>query len=183
MNRLTGLCKKVIIYICDDEQFWIEIAHDTAENLLKGKVETEFKFFDKTNSLIDKTIIKKECPDIIILDINMPFVDGFEIAKQIKETYPDIILMFFTNHEQYVFDSFQFQPFRFIRKINAQRELELALMAAIQVLEKRSLKSVILRTNNKTVIVDIKKIMYFEKDGKKAGLVSQTAAAYLLEKE
>lgn len=164
---ISGDSNKIRIYICDDEQLWIDKAHDITDNYFKDKKEVEFTCFDNSNSLMEKLMVKKEYPDIIILDIDMPSMSGFETAKQIKEEYPDTLLMFFTVHEQYVFDAFQFQPFRYIRKTNAQRELELALTSAIQVLDKRLPKSVTLKTNNKTIIVDIKNIMYFEIDGRK----------------
>lgn len=35
----------------------------------------------------------KKVPDIVLLDISMPVMDGFETAKWVKETYPDVLIM------------------------------------------------------------------------------------------
>lgn len=35
----------------------------------------------------------KEIPDIVLLDVNMPIVNGFETAKWIKENYPKVKIM------------------------------------------------------------------------------------------
>lgn len=32
-------------------------------------------------------------PDIVLLDVSMPIMDGFETAKWLKENYPDILVM------------------------------------------------------------------------------------------
>lgn len=35
----------------------------------------------------------KPLPNIVLLDINMPIMDGFETAKWLKETHPNILIM------------------------------------------------------------------------------------------
>jgi len=35
----------------------------------------------------------KRVPDIVLLDISMPVMDGFETAKWIKETHPEVLVM------------------------------------------------------------------------------------------
>ncbi|MCB0699992.1 MAG: response regulator transcription factor [Chitinophagales bacterium] len=43
--------------------------------------------------LVDKLKVSKELPDVCLLDINMPELNGFETAKQIKENWPDIKIL------------------------------------------------------------------------------------------
>jgi len=174
--------KMLKIDICDDEQLWIDKARDIIGDHFKNKQEVILNFFIDSKSLMNKLFNKKECSDIVILDIDMPEMNGFETAKLIKETYPDILLLFYTVHEQYVFESFQFQPFRYIRKINAQKELDLALSAAMQTLDKRVEKCIVLKTNDEISKVDISQIMYFETEMRKCNVYTTDGKVYCVRK-
>ncbi|MES2417176.1 MAG: response regulator transcription factor [Bacteroidota bacterium] len=43
--------------------------------------------------LQEKFAHKKNIPDIVLLDISMPVMDGFETAKWLRETHPDVLVM------------------------------------------------------------------------------------------
>lgn len=43
---------------------------------------------------VSEAVLKK--PDIVIMDVNMPGIDGIEAAKQIKETNPEIKILILT---------------------------------------------------------------------------------------
>ena len=40
-------------------------------------------------------------PQLIILDINIPFIDGIELAKMIKEKYADIKIIILTGYSEF----------------------------------------------------------------------------------
>jgi len=47
--------------------------------------------FEADNGLdLQQKLIKKNLPEIIIMDVNMPGMDGFASAQWLKENYPDI---------------------------------------------------------------------------------------------
>ena len=54
--------------------------------------------------------------DVLFLDIDMPKMSGFEVAKALRDGFSDCIIVFVTSHSELVFDSLDFQPFNFIRK-------------------------------------------------------------------
>lgn len=43
--------------------------------------------------LQEKFNLKKNIPDILLLDISMPVMDGFETAKWLREAHPNVLIM------------------------------------------------------------------------------------------
>ena len=48
-------------------------------------------------------LIKKCCPDILITDIRMPFMDGLELSKLIKKEMPWIEIIILTGFEEFAY--------------------------------------------------------------------------------
>ena len=47
-------------------------------------------------ALIEKFQHKKNIPDVVLLDISMPVMDGFETATWLKENHPEVLVMALT---------------------------------------------------------------------------------------
>ena len=47
--------------------------------------------------------IKENVPDILITDINMPFMDGVELVKLLKEAYPDMVVFVISGYDDFDF--------------------------------------------------------------------------------
>ena len=64
-----------------------------------GSIVQDFKNFEvlyeveNGRALLDRFLLKKNIPDIVLLDISMPVMDGFETALLLKESYPEILVM------------------------------------------------------------------------------------------
>ena len=54
--------------------------------------------------------------DVIFLDIDMPRISGFEVAKMLRDDCSNCFIIFITSHSELVYESMDFQPFHFIRK-------------------------------------------------------------------
>lgn len=54
--------------------------------------------------------------DMIFLDIEMEGMDGIEVCRQIRAMTHNALVVFISNKESLVFQTFEVQPFRFIRK-------------------------------------------------------------------
>lgn len=151
------------IAICDDEEFWIsKFKKGISQKIIYKNKDIQLDCFNSSEHLLKVITEKKEYIDIVILDIDMPGINGFDAAKKLRDDYPDMLILFCTVHEQYVYESFQFQPFRYIRKEYAEQELYTAVTAALQVIESRSDKSIVLKTSDENRIVSISEIMYFQ---------------------
>lgn len=74
------------IVIVDDEK---EIA-DVVELYLKNEDYEVYKFYNGKDTL---AFLEKEEPDLAILDVMLPDIDGFTILQKIRETYKFPVIM------------------------------------------------------------------------------------------
>lgn len=60
---------------------------DTPENLdvVKGLLAPKFIVKAAVNGMMALKIVEKQSPDLILLDIRMPGMDGFEVCQKLKE--------------------------------------------------------------------------------------------------
>lgn len=55
-------------------------------------------------------------PDAVFLDIDMPRLDGMELALRIQEQCPGVIIIFVTAHAQYALEAYKAHPLDFLLK-------------------------------------------------------------------
>ncbi len=65
--------------------------------------------------------------DAFLLDIEMPDMNGLELAARLKNALPAAPVIFISSYDRYVYQSFRVQPFRFIPR----DRLETLLPAAV----------------------------------------------------
>ena len=87
--------KPISILIADDHQIVIEGLKMILESNNQLHVVAE-----KKNGLEVLDFLSKESVDIVILDINMPEMDGIQCAKRIKKEYPAIKVIILTMYAQ-----------------------------------------------------------------------------------
>ena len=73
--------------------------------------------------------IAKEKPDIILMDIRMPTMDGVECTKIVKEKYPEIKIIVLTtfDDDKYVFSALKYGASGYLLKGISMDELEKAI--------------------------------------------------------
>ena len=73
---------------------------DTPENLdvVKGLLTPRFIVRAAVNGMMALKIVEKQPPDLILLDIRMPHMDGFEVCRKLKANTAsaDIPIIFLT---------------------------------------------------------------------------------------
>lgn len=96
----------------------------------------------------------------VFLDIDMPDMGGFEIAEQLCS---DTLIIFVTTHDELVYSSLKFRPFRFIRKAYLEEELYETLDDVNkEILRLDANKKFMLHTKNGGVLLDVNNIEYIE---------------------
>jgi len=73
-------------------------------------------------------------PDLILLDISMPLLNGLEAAKQLRVLLPESKLIFLTMHASptYATEAFQAGASGYLLKRSAASELSLAIKSVLQ---------------------------------------------------
>lgn len=108
--------------------------------------------------------IEKLHYDIYILDIDMPEMNGFELARKITSNNAEAVIMFCTNHNELVFQSFQFHTFYFIRKDSIHSDMLEALHKYQNECRQQN-KFYVLSSNHQMLKVSYKMIVFFEVSG------------------
>lgn len=103
------------IAICDDE---MQDATNL-ENLLlaESPQSVSCDVFTSGNELIGYLKKKNwECYDVFFLDIEMQGINGIKTAQEIRKSDQKALIIYVTNHQDYVYDVFETLPFRFLKK-------------------------------------------------------------------
>lgn len=147
------------VYICDDEKL---ILKELDKEVKRHVPEAAVFCFDSGSELLKK--MNESACDILLLDIDMPEINGMDIAKRLSELYKPPLLVFVTSHDELVYESLQYHPFGFIRKSYLKQEMGKVLNdCSIQM--ESSKRRFCFRTGRKNAAIFLKDILYFEADG------------------
>lgn len=110
------------IAIVDDEREILELLFRIIDDTLKREqAQFEITTFLKAEELLSS---HREKPfQIIFADLEMPDVDGLHLAEELRKEDQHTLLIFVTNHDELVFQCFQYEVFNFIRKDFLESEL------------------------------------------------------------
>lgn len=147
------------IAICDDESNIIDLISTELRTILKPL--TEYRYFKTTNPQEIIELVKRENIDLLLIDIEMPQISGFEVAKQAKFQNENVVVIFITNFDMYVYESLKYRPFRFVRKTHLE-ELEEALLSALTIINSNMQIYNIRISAYQNINMKLEDIVYFE---------------------
>ncbi|MBW2430932.1 MAG: response regulator [Deltaproteobacteria bacterium] len=79
------------VLLVDDER---EFVHTLSERLMMRDMGSAVAY-DGESAL---NLIKEDEPEVIIVDLKMPGIDGFDVLRRVKETRPEIEVIILTGH-------------------------------------------------------------------------------------
>ncbi len=104
--------------------------------------------------------------DLIFLDCNLPDKSGLDVGRKLRENGDNAVLVFVTAYEEFVYDSFEVGPFRYILKPVDISVLRKTISSFIEYYEKGAFVEVL--TSRKSLIIKLDEIMYIESNDKKS---------------
>lgn len=123
------MSNKLRIYIADDHTLF----RKAMVNLLSTfKRVSEVKDAENGKELL--TLMKYDVPDVAIVDLQMPVMDGSETCQSIIQKYPDVKLIILTMHdsEKYILHMMEMGVHAFLLKNTEPDELERAIYAVVE---------------------------------------------------
>lgn len=102
------------LLIADDENLELKVLEKT----VKKHFVDELEIFASSNGRKASQICDEVKPDIALLDIEMPGMNGIELAKCIKEKYADCIIIFITAYDrfEYAIEAIHIKAFDYLLK-------------------------------------------------------------------
>lgn len=103
------------IAICDDsEEFVWEIYEKTQKIMEESGYSCKIEDFTKAKELI--AFSKEKQLDIVLLDIDMPDVSGFEVVEKLRERQQSVEIIFITSHSELAYQAYDYHPYQFVDK-------------------------------------------------------------------
>ena len=166
------------IAVCDDDSSMIFVYEQTVRESLGrcGCVGKVASYRDGRNLLCDITEDGFYF-DLLLLDIEMPGATGMELAEKIRPFLPDIKIIFVTSHIEYAIDAFELSIFRYVPKTELTARLSGAVDAALRLLALEDGRTYTIQTSSRLEKIPYRKILYIEKEGKNARLVTEDGEA------
>ncbi len=83
--------KEIKVLLVDDEK---EFVNSLAERIQMRELDSKIAY-DGEQAL---QFVQDEIPDVVVLDLRMPGIDGLDVLKRLKKNYPDVQVIILTGH-------------------------------------------------------------------------------------
>lgn len=150
------------VAVVEDEKAFI----DQLETYLKTYGEESGEDITFCPFLSGKEFVEQFQPiyDIILLDIQMPEMDGMTVAQKIRQIDDDVVIVFITNLAQYALKGYEIGALDYILKPLNYSAFKLRFARAIKRNQTRKGSTVVLKLNGGVKLLKTKDIYYVESD-------------------
>jgi two-component system, LytTR family, response regulator len=122
--------------------------------------------------LINKVVTEK--PDIALVDINMPQLNGMEAVKSCKKIVPSLQVIFITGHDEYALEAFGVNAIDYIMK-PIERDRFYAALERASAFQHQTVpeqlpikKDLMIKQHNEYTFIPLEEIIFIEKSERKS---------------
>ncbi len=154
---------KLKIAICDDDNAQRKYLSDLADAWAKrNRHLVRIKQYADAKSFLFDYSEEKDF-DILLLDIEMPGMNGIELARSIRHDNTTVQIVFITGYYEYFSDGFDVSALHYLLKPTDEEKLRAVLNKAVENLAYRQ-RSVLLNTSDGDIKVSLADILYIESE-------------------
>ena len=165
------------IAICDDDKMTVTHMSKTIKKILAKIYDLDVvidDFLSPTDMLHNHNIHPY---DVVFADLEMPEMHGFEVSKHLQKKHKDTIIIFVTSHTNFVFDSFEVNPFRFVPKKDFGSRITQILIDTVE--KYKNTKEIYMFSyERKGYAVRLSKIIYFEYKRGTVNIITEDGTIY-----
>lgn len=156
------------VAVCDDDDCALDGIAGAAEAAFRRHgAQAAVERFHSMRQLNER--MKEQRFDLLLLDIDMPKVDGIRFGLYLRENKDRSEIVYVSNREDRVFESFQVHPFGFVRKSHFLKDIGAvieAFLAAQRAEDKEGDQLLVPQGKSGIVSIPIRSIIYIEGSGK-----------------
>lgn len=145
------------VAICDDEDMQLSLTKKNLELAYKSLdmiVDTYTSGADLLNA------VNSVSYDLILLDIEMPEMNGIDIAKELRKKESNTEIVFLTSHMEYALEGYEVKALRYLTK-PAKAEKLAEIITYLKEQRKKD-KRILLRNGEEMEMVCVAQIYYME---------------------
>ncbi len=149
------------IAICDDSEEFVWKIYEKTQSVMNGANYTcNIKDFTKAKDLI--ATAKEEQLDIILLDIDMPEISGFETVEKLRERQKSAAIIFITSHSELAYQAYDYHPYQFVDKTDLEK-LEMVLPSLCEkIIQNKTAESSVVINISGVFEIDVNEVMYIK---------------------
>ena len=165
------------ILICDDEIKNVNTLQTYVEEYMINH-SVAFEIETATNPA---NVVKSDAVyDLVFLDIEMPELDGFKLARELKERNSKVVIFFVTAFDEYQDDAMDLQVFRFFEKPFDVKRLYSSLDKAMEYID-GAYVDVFIYNNKEHQRILVDDIIYIKRENRKTYIFTKDGESIVRE--
>lgn len=126
------------IAIVDDEKEILELVNDKIKKIIQ-KDEIEIHLFLEGETFIDQLAHGKRL-DILICDIELKGMNGVEIGKIVRNSYPEMHLIYLTSHAEFALEGYKLDAYQYVMKSEIDERFSKVILELVDKIKKNKKK-------------------------------------------
>lgn len=173
------MSKNLRIVAVDDEEFMLEQFRMECEKIEGLSIE---QLFDDPNDALE--YLEKHSADVVFLDVEMPGMNGIELAGKIRELHPKIIVIFITAYESYAIEAVRIKSDFYVLKPYSSKEIKEVINHAKMLAERLEKRVSVTCFGYFDIYVDKKRIFFRSRKAKElAAIIIDKKGSLLMPEE